>query len=79
MDYAWATAEKDVLVAYDDHGGQMFIPAVDGNPEYDAFLAAGGVAKDYDPPPAAPAVELTPAEKLAAAGLTVEDLKALLA
>ena len=45
--------------------------------EYQQWLAAGNTP---DPAPAPPVVTpLTPAEKLAAAGLTVEELKALLA
>ena len=54
-----------------------FIPTEDGNRFYDEFLASGAVAADYVAPPEPPA-PLTPAEKLAAAGLTVEELKALL-
>jgi len=45
--------------------------------EYQQWLAAGNTP---DPAPAPPVVTPpTPAEKLAAAGLTVEELKALLA
>ena len=45
--------------------------------EYQAWLAAGNTPEPAPAPPAP--VELTPAEKLKAAGLTVEELKALLA
>lgn len=43
-------------------------------------IAAGstGHPELQDPPPAEPAPEKTPAEKLAAAGLTVDELKSLL-
>ena len=44
--------------------------------EYTAWLEAGNTPEPA-PEPVAP-VELTPAEKLAASGLTVEELKSLL-
>ncbi len=46
------------------------------NQAYLAWLADGNTPNPYVPPPE-PA-PLTPAEKLAAAGLTVDDLKSLL-
>jgi hypothetical protein len=45
--------------------------------EYVAWLTAGNTPEPAPAPPAP--IELTPAEKLKAAGLTVEELKALLA
>jgi hypothetical protein len=55
------------------------IPFDPGNGDYQQFLAwqeAGGVP---EPAPAPPVVApLTPAEKLAAAGLSIEELKGLL-
>jgi hypothetical protein len=48
----------------------------EGNYEYDAWLAAGGVPDPYVPPPPPP--EPTPAERLASAGLTIAELKTLL-
>ena len=58
-----------------------FIPQAPGNrdfAEYTAWLADGNTPEPAPPEPAPPA-PLTPAERLAAAGLTVEELKALLA
>ncbi len=46
------------------------------NAEYLAWLAEGNTPNPYVPPPE-PA-PLTPAEKLAAAGLSVDELKSLL-
>jgi hypothetical protein len=62
--------------------GTMFLPAENnGTPEWGAYLAwvEEGNTPDPAPAPPAPPAPLTPAEKLAAAGLTVEELKALLA
>ena len=56
-----------------------FIPADEANTDYQAFLAwiaEGNEPNPYIPPPE-PA-PLTPQEKLAAAGLSVDDLKTLL-
>ena len=56
-----------------------FIPPDPANRDYAAYLewvAAGNTPKPAPEPPAP--VELTPAEKLAQSGLTVEELKGLL-
>ena len=58
-----------------------FIPPDPGNRdfvEYTAWLADGN-APEPAPEPPAPLAPLTPAERLAAAGLTVDELKELLA
>ena len=55
------------------------IPADESNTDYAAYLewVAAGNTPEPAPEPPAP-VPLTPAEKLAASGLTVTELKALL-
>jgi len=56
-----------------------FIPPDPANTDYAAYLewvAQGGVTEPAPEPEPVP--ELTPAEKLAASGLTVEELKTLL-
>ena len=56
-----------------------FIPPDPANTDYAAYLAWLEAGNTPDPAPEPPAPEpLTPAEKLAASGLTVEELKALL-
>ena len=56
-----------------------FIPPDPANTDYAAYLqwVEQGGTPEPAPEPVAP-VELTPAEKLAASGLTVEELKSLL-
>ena len=56
-----------------------FIPPDPANTDYQAYLewvAQGGVPEPAPEPEPVP--ELTPAEKLAASGLTVDELKELL-
>jgi hypothetical protein len=55
------------------------IPPDPANTDYAAYLAWLEAGNTPDPAPEPdPPVPLTPAEKLAASGLTVEELKALL-
>jgi len=55
------------------------IPCDPANTDYAAYLEWVEAGNTPEPAPAPPApVELTPAEKLAASGLTVDELKALL-
>ena len=74
--YTWSDAEQTSLKREDSGGNVVFIPTDPANRDYAAFLASGDTAADYVAPPAPP--EPTPAEKLAASGLTVDELKALL-
>jgi hypothetical protein len=56
-----------------------FIPPDPANTDYREYLAWVEAGNTPEPAPAPPApVELTPAEKLAASGLTVQELKSLL-
>ena len=68
--------QMEVLVRLEDNA---FIPPDPANTDYAAYLQ--WVEQGGTPEPAPipePPVELTPAEKLAASGLTVEELKGLL-
>ena len=58
-----------------------FIPADPANTDYAAYTAwlEAGNTPDPAPEPLPPPPSLTPAEKLAAAGLTVTELRELLA
>ena len=74
--YIFADAEETILKREDDQGNLAFIPADPLNRDYAEFLSSGSTAAPYVEPPAPP--EPTPEEKLARAGLTVDELKGLL-
>ena len=62
-----------------EDGSATSIPFDPANTDYAAYLAWVEAGNTPEPAPIPePPVELTPAEKLAASGLTVEELKSLL-
>jgi len=75
--YTWSNAEQTSLNREDENGNVAFVPVAEGNRDYAEFLSSEATADLYvalpEPPP------LTTEEKLNAAGLTVEELKTLLA
>ena len=69
------TATNSILRTSDG----AFIPPDPANTDYAAYLAWLEAGNTPDPAPIpVPPVPLTPAEKLAASGLTVDELKELL-
>ena len=67
----------DIILRFSDNA---FIPPDPANVDYQEYLAWLDAGNTPEPAPEPPVVTPpTPAEKLAAAGLTVEELKALLA
>ena len=74
--YEWTDAEQSGLRSTDAEGNVAFVPTDPGNRDYAAFLSSGQAAAEYVEPPAPP--EPTAEEKLAASGLTVDELKDLL-
>jgi hypothetical protein len=75
MTYQLTTTGDTILRLADN----AFIPPDPANTDYAAYLewVAAGNAPEPAPEPETP-VKLTPAEKLAASGLTVDELKELL-
>jgi hypothetical protein len=68
--------QSDIILRLADNA---FIPPDPANRDYAEYLAWLEEGNTPEPAPKPePVPELTPAEKLAAAGLTVDDLKALL-
>ena len=74
--YTFVDADNTTLRREDDQGNVAYVPTDPRNRDYAEFLASGATAAPYVSPPAPP--EPTPEEKLAAAGLTVDELKELL-
>ena len=74
--YEWTSAEQSGLRRTDAAGNVAFVPTDPANRDYAEFLSSGATAADYIAPPPPP--ELTAEEKLAASGLTVDELKDLL-
>ena len=77
MIYQWTNAEKTIISGIENGDAILGIPADPQNVDYVALLASGESIADYVEPPT-PA-ELTLAEKIAAAGIDLDELKALLA
>lgn len=80
MNYQFTDSTNAVVLKIDDDGLARVSFLVDAEgpyqDEYKAWLSEGNTPNPYVPPPE-PA-PLTPAEKLAAAGLSVDELKSLL-
>ena len=80
MNYQFTDGTNAVLAKFDEDGLSRvsFLVNAEGKyqDEYKAWLAEGNTPNPYVPPPE-PA-PLTPQEKLAAAGLSVTELKELL-
>jgi hypothetical protein len=74
--YTWVNPEQTSLKRADTEGNVNFVPVDPDNRDYAEFLLSEATAVDYVAPP--DPSELTAAEKLANAGLTVDELKTLL-
>lgn len=74
--YSWTDAEQKCLKREDSDGHVLFIPHNVENRHYVEFLESGATAAPYVAPPEPE--PLTPEQKLANAGLTVDELKTLL-
>ena len=74
--YEWVNEDQSGMRRTDAEGNVAFVPAVEDNRDYAEFLSSGATAADYIAPPPPP--EPTAEEKLAASGLTVDELKDLL-
>ena len=75
--YTFADAEGISLKREDDQGNIAWVPTDPANRDYAEFLRSGAKAAPYVAPPELK--PLTAEEKLANAGLTVDELKQLLA
>jgi hypothetical protein len=80
MIYQFTDSTGDVVFKFDDDGlaRVSFLANAEGplQDEYRDWLDEGNMPDPYVPP--APPTPLTPAEKLEAAGITVDELKVLL-
>ena len=74
--YTFVDAEGTTLKREDEQGNIAFVPIDPGNRDYAEFLASGATVAPYVAPPAGP--KPTIEDKLAATGLTVDELKELL-
>lgn len=74
--YCFCNADSTTIKRTDDDGNEAFVPCAEGNRDYAEYLASAVTADAYVAP--AEPEPLTPTEKLAAAGLTVEELQTLL-
>ena len=74
--YEWSNEEHSSIKRTDEAGNIAFVPVAEGNRDYAEFLASGAEVAEYAAPPAPPAP--TAEEKLAASGLTVDELRGLL-
>ena len=74
--YCFCDADSTSIKRTDDGGNDAIVPCSDGNRDYAEYLASGTTADAYVAPPAPP--EPTAEEKLAATGLTTEELLTLL-
>ena len=74
--YAFCDSDYSSIKRTDEDGNVAFVPAAPGNRDYAEYLASGITADAYVAPPEPE--PLTPEEKLANSGLTVDELKSLL-
>ena len=74
--YTFSNAEETSLKREDEQGNIAWVPTDPLNRDYAEFLASGAKAAPYVAPPEPE--PLTAEEKLAKAGLTVDELKQLL-
>ena len=74
--YTWANAEETTLKREDEQGNIAYVPTNPANRDYAEFLSSEATASPYVAPPAPE--PLTAEQKLANAGLTVDELKTLL-
>ncbi len=75
--YTWTDAEQTSLKREDADGNVSWVPVASGNRDYAEFVSSGATAAPYVAPPPPP--EPTLQEKLAAAGISIDELKAALA